>query len=121
MRNLPPATDKPANGDADAQVDDTGDAPEPLIDCEVDSDYVVTWDGWADGFFANYCRSCHSVTTPDRKGAPEGIDFDTRKDVDDWLVAVWRVVIENETMPVGGGVYPDDLELVAQYLCTRNP
>jgi hypothetical protein len=61
------------------------------------------------------------VTSPDRKGAPVGIDFDTVEDVDDGLSTIWRTVIENATMPIGGGVYPDDLELLAQYLCIRKP
>jgi hypothetical protein len=113
--------DKPTNGDSDQHLNDSGIPLDPLFDCEVDADYTVTWDGWANGFFANYCRSCHSVTSLDRKGAPAGIDFDTRIDVDNSLSSIWRVVIENETMPIGGGVYPDDLVLVAQYLCFRKP
>ena len=114
-------TSKPSTNDSNEQLHDSGALNDPLFDCEVDPEYSITWDGWASGFFANYCRSCHSVTSPDRKGAPVGLDFDTQMHVDESLTAVWRTVIENETMPIGGGVYPDDLVFLAQYLCSRKP
>jgi len=97
-----------------AATDDTGDDA-----CDLDTGYPVTWDGWASGFFATYCRSCHSITTPNRQGAPEGVDFDSQADVDRQLDDVWRTVLEQERMPVGGGVYADDLLLLTQYLCSR--
>jgi len=98
---------------------DTGDSgvTEDLLDCDPDTGYPVTWSGWANGFFINYCRSCHSEITPDRQGAPVGVDFDTAQQVEDQAASIWRTVIDDERMPVGGGVYPDDLLLLAQYLC----
>ena len=78
--------------------------------CAGDPD--VTWQGWGDGFFGTYCRGCHSTDAPDRYGAPEDINFDTRADVLAWEGLVRQTVLEDETMPVGGGVYPDDLELL---------
>jgi len=125
------AKDKPADGGADtdradtAAPDsgdtDTGDPDDTATDdaCDPDTVYPVTWDGWASGFFTTYCRACHSVTTPNRQGAPEGVNFDSQADVDRQLDAIWRVVLEDERMPVGGGVYPDDLLLLTQYLCSR--
>ncbi len=104
---------------------DSGDEPDPdpedsgNPDCDLETDYPVTWDGWASGFFATYCRSCHSVTTPNRQGAPEGMDFDTQADVDHHFDRIWLTVLEQERMPVGGGVYSDDLLLVTEYLCSR--
>lgn len=76
---------------------------------------AVTW-AWADGFFTTWCTSCHSVHTPDRRGAPDGVDFDTEADVRASADAVRSAVIERESMPIGGGVYPDDLVLLEQYL-----
>ncbi|MFZ5479124.1 MAG: hypothetical protein ACOZNI_20335 [Myxococcota bacterium] len=70
---------------------------------------VATWDGFGDGFFRTYCRACHSATAPDRHGAPEGVDFDTIDDVRAQRDAVRSAVIERGTMPLGGGVYDDDL------------
>ncbi len=76
---------------------------------------AVTW-AWADGFFTTWCRSCHSANTPDRRGAPVGVDFDTESDVRASAAAVRSAVIEREAMPIGGGVYPDDLVILDRYL-----
>jgi hypothetical protein len=120
--------DKRAAGSSEAPGKDTSaadtgsgtDTADTAADaCDLDPEYDVTWEGWAGGFFATYCRSCHSITTPDRQGAPEGVDFDTQANVDRQLDAVWRVVLEDERMPVGGGVFPDDLLLLRHYLCSR--
>ncbi|MCP4804135.1 MAG: hypothetical protein GY913_20145 [Proteobacteria bacterium] len=81
-----------------------------------DSGPDVTWDAWANGFFATYCRSCHSIDTPDRRSAPEGVDFDSPSDVRAFSDRVRARVIDDESMPVGGGVYPEDLVLLERYL-----
>ncbi len=77
----------------------------------------VTWDAWGDGFFRTYCTACHSsANTAARSGAPEGIDFDSEGAVRAHATDVRRVVLENGTMPVGGGVYPEDLVLLEVFL-----
>ncbi len=78
--------------------------------------YPVTWENWGDGFFLTYCRSCHSSTTSDRQGAPEGLDFDTLGQVRDQAFAIEDSVLIGQRMPVGGGVFPDDLTLLEDYL-----
>jgi len=90
-------------------ADDTADDP-----CAGQAE--VTWSGWAQGFFRGYCTSCHSRTAPDRWGAPEGIDFDTESDVVSRSAQIRSAVLERESMPVGGGVIADDLELLELYL-----
>lgn len=82
---------------------------------------LPTWDGWADGFFATWCRSCHSATAPDRHGAPDGTDLDTEAQalaLADRIHA--RVVVEG-TMPLGGGVVEDDLTLLDAWLACARP
>ena len=71
------ACDKSPSVDTGTQgaATDTGAV---TVDCS------LTWDGWADGFFSTYCRSCHSVATAERHGAPTGVDLDTRADVIEW-------------------------------------
>jgi len=77
----------------------------------------VTWDAWADGFFRTYCTACHSsANTTARSGAPEGLDFDTEASVRAHAADVRRVVLETGTMPVGGGVYAEDLVLLEVFL-----
>lgn len=78
-----------------------------------------TWDGWAHGFFVGYCASCHAATTPDRHGAPASVTFDTEAEVDGQLDAIRRTVLEDGTMPVAGGVFPDDLDRLRAYLDAR--
>ncbi|MCB9758545.1 MAG: hypothetical protein H6739_01765 [Alphaproteobacteria bacterium] len=77
---------------------------------------TLTWANWGDGFFATYCRACHSATTPDRKGAPAGVDFDTWPEVVEQSAAVRSAVLERGTMPLGGGVHAEDLDRLARYL-----
>jgi len=78
--------------------------------------YPVTWANWADGFFLTYCRACHSGTTSDRQGAPVGLDFDTLAQVRDQAEAIADAVLVGERMPVGGGVFADDLTLLEDFL-----
>lgn len=81
-----------------------------------DATYHLTWANWGDGFFANYCRACHSVNAPDRFDAPEGINFDTVEDVAQWNDLIRTAVLVDGTMPVGGGVYETDLEFLDIFL-----
>lgn len=76
----------------------------------------VTWDSFGEGFFTTYCQACHSETAPDRAGAPVGVDFDTEAEVRARVERVRVRVLEEATMPVGGGVYEDDRALLTQYL-----
>ena len=76
----------------------------------------VTWENWAQGFFITYCTACHSETSPDRYGAPEGLDFDTEDQVATLAGLVRQTVLEDGSMPYGGGVYEEDLELLEIYL-----
>ena len=76
----------------------------------------VTWINYADGFFAAYCRSCHSAAAVDRHGAPDGVDFDTEDEVWAQEAEIRRVVVDEATMPKGGGLDPDDLTLVDGWL-----
>ena len=76
----------------------------------------LSWSSFGHGFFRTWCTSCHSESSAERAGAPPGIDFDTEDQVATWSDAIRRTVIDDETMPLGGGVYDDDLELLDEYL-----
>lgn len=76
----------------------------------------VDWYSFGDPFFATYCRGCHSATAPYRYGAPEAVNFDTEEDARTYVEEVRRTVLQDGTMPVGGGVLDDDLTLLAEYL-----
>ncbi len=91
---------------------DSGSSQSPL--CE--EGYDLTWDNFGQGFFLTYCTSCHSEESPNRFGAPEGIDFDTEEQAQAWKERLRVVVVEEETMPLGGGVFDDDLYLFEIYL-----
>jgi uncharacterized membrane protein len=80
-----------------------------------------TWDNTGDGFFATYCRGCHSAETPNRYDAPEGVDFDTEAQVIAQQALI-RAVVDGGTMPVGGGILDDDLTLFGLYMdCLPEP
>jgi uncharacterized membrane protein len=85
------------------------------VDCESSPD--VDWTGFAHGFVTTYCVSCHSVNNTERRyGAPEGLDFDTEADVYASAARIRVRTLDEETMPPGGGVFADDLELLDIYL-----
>lgn len=70
-------------------------------------------------FLTTYCRSCHSVDSPERRGAPAGVDFDTEAQALRYADAIARTVLEDGSMPVGGGVPERDLERLRGWLaCT---
>ncbi|MDP2308163.1 MAG: hypothetical protein Q8P18_19240 [Pseudomonadota bacterium] len=77
---------------------------------------AVTWQNFAQGYFASYCQSCHASTTPDRHGAPEGVDFATEAETREQAAAVRRTVLTNSTMPPGGGLLEDDVALLTEWL-----
>lgn len=81
---------------------------------------AVTWDAWGHGFFLTWCASCHSATTPDRRGAPDGVDFDSWEEVQARQADIRARVIDEASMPVGGGLSDDELALLEVLLtCSR--
>ncbi len=81
-----------------------------------DSSAALSWDNWAHGFFLGYCASCHAASTPDRHGAPISVTFDSESEVRGQAAAIRAAVIEYQTMPIGGGVFPEDLERLQVWL-----
>lgn len=81
-----------------------------------DSGEAVDWGGFADGFFATYCRSCHSAGLSERYGAPEGVDFDTEAEVLAQAERIRARALDEGDMPPGGGVVTGDLALLTRYL-----
>ncbi len=85
------------------------------VDCTTAPE--VDWDGFGHGFVTTYCVSCHSEQNTDRRyGAPEGLDFDTEAEFYASGARVRARTIEEQTMPPGGGVFTDDLQLLDVYL-----
>lgn len=77
---------------------------------------AVTWENWGQGFFMSRCQSCHSPSAQDRHGAPEGVDFVTHDDVLRQADRVEATVIEDGSMPLGGGLGDEDLALLKTFL-----
>ncbi len=78
-----------------------------------------TWENFGQGFTRNFCRGCHSsMLAPDqRRGAPEGVDFETHQEVLEQIARVEaRAAGEAPTMPPGGGATAEDLKLLQQWL-----
>lgn len=84
-----------------------------------ESEALVTWENWGAGFFAGYCRSCHSSATPDRRGAPAGMDFDTPEQVFALRAAIESSVIDEATMPYGGGLPSEELARLEAFFACR--
>ena len=97
-----------------------GEDPAPEASTGCSTVPTVTWDGWAHGFFTTYCLACHSAQNVDqRRDAPANVDFDSEADVVALAARVRARVLDEGTMPIGGGVFPDDLTLLNIYMtCT---
>ena len=89
------------------------DSASDTVDCSRTP--PLTWDNFGKGHMDKHCNGCHSVLIPDaqRQGAPSGVDFNTYADVLEWEERIraraTRAVLDEPTMPPGGG--PSDLEL----------
>lgn len=86
--------------------------------CEVDPDgWRPTWTNEGQGLFRGWCASCHSAEAPQRFGAPEDAVFDTEADVLRQLSLIRTLTLgPDPTMPLGGGMPPDELDRLARYL-----
>ena len=86
------------------------------MDTATECDQVTTWHNFGESFFLTWCSSCHAQSTEDRHGAPEGVFLDTEADSRLWQDRIRVRVIEEESMPVGGGISTSELELLERYL-----
>jgi len=86
-----------------------GCVPETAPSTCTEAEQAVDWESFGAGFVSNYCRTCHSAATADRRGAPVGMDFDSEAQTLAWSERIRARVIEQQDMPVGGGVLPEDL------------
>lgn len=75
-----------------------------------------TWSNFGEAFFLTYCDACHAAESPNRFGAPEAITFDTEDEVVNQAASIRYAVIDEESMPLGGGLPPEDLAQLDNYL-----
>ncbi len=92
---------------------DTAPAP---IDCSREP--ALAWDNYAAGFFDKNCNGCHSsaLAGDARYGAPAGFDFDTEAGA---LAQAERIrvrVVEEQTMPPGGGLTASEMRMIDEWL-----
>jgi uncharacterized membrane protein len=84
-------------------------------DCDTASN---NWTNWGNGFFLTWCSSCHASHSVNRNGAPDSTVFDTPEQVLRWKERIEYRVIQEQTMPVGGGIPEQDLKMLKEYLQT---
>ncbi len=77
---------------------------------------AVAWDAWAHGFFTTYCGACHAAASVDRHGAPAGVVLDEEAQARAWASRIDARVLVDGTMPLGGGVPPEELERLEAWL-----
>ena len=88
------------------------------MDCATDTGGAAPgWQDWGAGFFGTWCQPCHATDAPQRYGAPEGVAFDDAAQAVAQADAIRRVVLEQERMPVGGGLSAADRDRLAAWLC----
>ena len=101
----------------ESEVDPGGDTSVCTgCDSPCESPLGVTWESFGQGFFQTYCNACHSSTTEARNGAPAGVDFEQVGVAAAFEERIRVRVLEEATMPVGGGVPTEDLVLLEDLL-----
>ena len=92
---------------------DTAPAP---IDCSREP--PLEWDNYAAGFFAKNCNGCHSSALEGdaRYGAPAGMDFDTEAASVSPADRIRARVVDDETMPPGGGLVASEMRMIDEWL-----
>lgn len=97
--------------------DDTATSSNDVDTADTDTDPAdfcedvptVTYNSFGAGFMTENCQGCHASTAADRYGAPEGVTFDTVKEVWFWKDRILsRSVGDDSSMPPAGGVSEDD-------------
>jgi uncharacterized membrane protein len=100
-----------AGGTSDTEKPvDTEDTPA----CTPDPAY--NWDTFGAGFVAGRCQGCHGSASTDRHGAPDAVTFDNERQVVQQADAFLRTVLEEASMPPGGGLTDLEKERLAAWL-----
>ena len=98
---------------------------EPVFDTAVCDESVVTYHTFAEGFFLNWCVSCHSsdlIGEEERQEAPDHLNYETYGAVVDNLLSIEGAVLSEEPYmpPVGGPDY-EETELLREWIACGNP
>ena len=105
------------DGNSGNPSDDTADTAYDTADSVCEDAPVVTYANFGEGFLLSNCQSCHASTTTNRNGAPEGVTFDTVKEVWTWSTRILaRSTGEEADMPPEGGVSEYDITLLEFWL-----
>ena len=104
--------------DPAASVNVAGPPLDTGTDPACDEPDLPTWENWGEGFFVTWCQSCHAADAPQRYGAPEGMDFDTRADVVARKSTIADSVLARGVMPPGGGLSPRERAELEALLCS---
>ena len=62
-----------------------------------------------------YCVGCHGMQSSNRQGAPTNITLDSMENISENLEQIRQEMVD-ETMPPSGGVAPETIDLVIQWL-----
>ena len=102
---VPPDSGEPTDTAIPPEVDPCDDAP------------LVNWNNFGGAFMTESCTGCHHSEVPDRYGAPEGINFDTRELV--WAqrgMILYTATGDEPAMPPQGGTTDMDRQLLEYWL-----
>lgn len=76
----------------------------------------LTYETFGAAFVTSWCRGCHSRDQMMRQGAPEGVDLDTRADVERLAGAIRALAGTGRAMPPAGGPSAEERALLVDWL-----
>lgn len=105
-------------GTPDASTSPTTGATGTTAQACIDHGWTgLTYASFGQPFMASYCTSCHSTASTNRRGAPQGIDFDTLDGIQAYAADIDLVTgmniagtVKNTTMPPRGLPAPVDTD-----------
>lgn len=107
----------------DTEVPGETDTEVPVAEACPD-DSLLTWETFGRGHLTTWCVPCHGSQVPveERSGAPLGVDFDTLEGVRQFAAAIADSATgEAPRMPPAGGVTPEAMEQLAEWLSCGAP
>ena len=81
-----------------------------IVDCT-----SVSYANVGEPFMTQYCIGCHGTMSSNRQGAPIDVTLDTLGNIMENITLIHKE-ISLEEMPPSGGVTPENIDLVMQWL-----
>lgn len=86
-----------------------------LVDTATSDCAAVSYTNVGEPFMTQYCIGCHGTMSANRQGAPNDVTLDSLENIEEHIEAIRGEIVLGD-MPPSGGVTPENIELMVQWL-----